>query len=1000
MKHRIITITLWLIGSSFLSLHAQENDFTTGKNLFEEKAYSAAISPLTNYLEVVREVPTTETQRMQAHYMLACISYELQQPDATLQLENVLKAFPESPYNNRLKGVLASAYFFDKEYEQALTWFEQCDFDQLSDEERDDFIYRMAVSYLQQGNLTEAASWFLALSNTSSRYDADSKYYLAYIRYSQQRFDEALEGFLSLQSHPKYEALVPYYMAEIYLQTKQYAKAEEVANGYLEKYKSNEHTAQMYRIKGAVNYHLDQPKAAADALKSYLQLNSEKPRRDALYMLGLSCYNAGLYGEVVEHLNKVTTIDDALAQNAYLNMGLAALKLGDKTQARMFFEQAAASNADVAVKELAAYNHALIIHETAYSAFGESVTVFERFLNDFPQSRFTDKVSSYLVEVYMNTKSYDAALQSIERIAQPSSEILGAKQKILFQLGTQAFTNTLFSEAINYFNRSIELSKYNRQIAADAHYWRGETYYRQGEWEKAKRDFQTYQQQTLQKNIQMYALSEYNLGYILFREKQYANAARRFLAFASAEKEQNKSLLGDAYNRIADCYLNNRQFEEAKQYYNLAEAQGTVGGDYAYYQLALVAGLQKDYSKKVSLLNELSKRYPQSPYHINALYEKGRSYVQQSANDQAIKAFQELVSNYPDSPLSRKAATEIGLLHYQDDNYDKAIQTYKQVVINYPGSEEAKLAMRDLKSLYVETNRVDEYAKLITEMPGNIRFEVNEQDSLTYIAAEKVYMRADNKQAKQSFERYLQSYPQGAFSLNAHYYLALMAKTAKNDAELLEHTAKLLEYPDSPFSEEALVMQAETLSKQKRHEEALATYKQLQVKASTIERKRMGLIGALLSASQLNNSIETIHAATSILAEEKISPEIKNEARYLRSMAYLQEQANEKAFADWQELAKDLRTVYGAEAKYRMSQMLFDDEEYAAAEQQVLQFIDQSTPHAYWLARAFVLLSDVYAAQGKNMEARQYLLSLKQNYQADDDIAGMIEERLATITEE
>jgi tetratricopeptide (TPR) repeat protein len=90
---------------------------------------------------------------MQAHYMLACISYELQQPDATLKLENVLKAFPESPYNNRLKGVLASAYFFDKEYEQALNWFEQCDFDQLSGAERDDFIYRMAVSYLQQGSI-------------------------------------------------------------------------------------------------------------------------------------------------------------------------------------------------------------------------------------------------------------------------------------------------------------------------------------------------------------------------------------------------------------------------------------------------------------------------------------------------------------------------------------------------------------------------------------------------------------------------------------------------------------------------------------------------------------------------------------------------------------------------------------------------------------------------------------------------------------------------------
>ena len=100
-------------------------------------------------------------------------------------------------------------------------------------------------------------------------------------------------------------------------------------------------------------------------------------------------------------------------------MGLAYLQLAEKNKARMAFEQAAASNANLKIKEQAAYNYALCIHETSYSAFGESVTVFEKFLNEFPTSAYAEKVSSYLVEVYMNTRSYDAALKSIERIAHP-----------------------------------------------------------------------------------------------------------------------------------------------------------------------------------------------------------------------------------------------------------------------------------------------------------------------------------------------------------------------------------------------------------------------------------------------------------------------------------------------------------------------------------------------------------------------------------------------------
>ena len=45
-----------------------------------------------------------------------------------------------------------------------------------------------------------------------------------------------------------------------------------------------------------------------------------------------------------------------------------------------------------------------------------------------------------------------------------------------------------------------------------------------------------------------------------------------------------------------------------------------------------------------------------------------------------------------------------------------------------------------------------------------------------------------------------------------------------------------------------------------------------------------------------------------------------------------------------------------------------------------------------------MLLSDVYMKLGRELDAKQYLLSLQQNYQADDDIAGMIQTRLAKMS--
>ncbi|MDE6321433.1 MAG: hypothetical protein K2L93_03965, partial [Muribaculaceae bacterium] len=59
------------------------------------------------------------------------------------------------------------------------------------------------------------------------------------------------------------------------------------------------------------------------------------------------------------------------------------------------------------------------------------------------------------------------------------------------------------------------------------------------------------------------------------------------------------------------------------------------------------------------------------------------------------------------------------------------------------------------------------------------------------------------------------------------------------------------------------------------------------------------------------------------------------------------------------------------------------------------KLVDSNTPHFYWRARGFILLSDISRAEGNAFEADEYLRQLKANYPGgDDDINTLINQRL------
>lgn len=113
----------------------------------------------------------------------------------------------------------------------------------------------------------------------------------------------------------------------------------------------------------------------------------------------------------------------------------------------------------------------------------------------------------------------------------------------------------------------------------------------------------------------------------------------------------------------------------------------------------------------------------------------------------------------------------------------------------------------------------------------------------------------------------------------------------------------------------------------------------------------------------------------------------------------LQTMAANIAMRDSIAKAQDSIAIEEAKAPVLEAMALYEAGQYQQAEQRLNQAIDNGIGKPYWLARAFVLLSDIYAAEDRKTEAVQTLESLKENYQADDDIRSLIEKRLEGLNQ-
>lgn len=955
-----------------------------GFRMFDDLNYTGCI----DQMRAMERLTPSPGQMEEARRLTALSALYLGHDDALRLLQRWIADYPASARREEMLAAVGDWYFHRSDYPAAVEAYGRVDRDALDSYVAADVDYRQAYSRLMLGDTEEAMQGFSRLAR-SDRYRAAGAFYRGYLEYAAGNYAAARTLFKEAAGNAELNDVAQYYLAQIDFVQGDFSGALSLSRQLLKNDAVEQFAPEMNRIAGESLFNLGREEEALPYLRRYAS-TTDRIRPSAFYILGVGEYRLGNYQAAIRRLGHAAASDNAMGQSANLILGQSYLAEGKADGALMAFEKAYRMGFDRNVSESAMYNYAVAKSEGGRVPFGNSVALFENFLREYPQSEYADRVRSYMISGYMTDNDYQSALKLIDAMNRPTPEANAARQRALFALGTREYSSGRLTEALDRFRRAASISGADRSIARQSLLWEGICQYDLERYDAAVRSLEAYLKESRRGDPNT-VIARYNLGYARFSQADYKAALTDFRDVIAARPDNR--MLADAYNRAADCLYYGSDFAGAADAYDKAFALNPEAGDYALYQKAVMSGLQRNHKQKIELISDLCRRYPTSSLIPAAMLEQADAYTAVGDNNAALKAYDNLLRDYPASTYARQGMLRKAIASLSAGRRKEAKDSYRQIISSYPTSEEARMAADDLKRIYADEGKLQEYSEFIASVPDAPQTEASELEALAFRAAESDYVANDRTER---LADYLRTYPGGVHEPQALLLMAKAAEAAGRDAEALEYATRLTDrYPHADVSEDALIIRAEAELAQGRGAASLESYRRLEQSASSPRRLQQARLGVMRTALMLDENATALEAADRLLSSSAENLTGLQEISYDRALALSRLGRNDEAEAAWALLAASPEDEYGARAAVSLaeSQLRSGNAEKARATADAL--INANPPHAYWLARGFIVLSDALRAQGNGFEADEYLRSLKSNYPGTEaEIFDMIDSRL------
>lgn len=402
----------------------------------------------------------------------------------------------------------------------------------------------------------------------------------------------------------------------------------------------------------------------------------------------------------------------------YLNMGIVAHQKGFYSLSNQQIEKYIKQNPDGKYLD-----YAYLLYANNCIKLGKIEESREKLLfliKNFPESKYLKTSYIYIILVEIKLSNTESALKFYNSYVKKwgrNPEIEKQLSGRIIKDGIDAFKKGEYHRSENLFNRVIENFK-ESEFLDIANYYKGLIYYQKDEFLKAKK-------------------------------------------FFLRVKGENIEILPDLYLKIGDCFLNLKDYQNAKKYYSqiIEKWPQTETSNWALMQMAMINKREGKLTEAEQTLKKI--KTTNKKLRCDSLKALSEIYILQEQWKKAEDVILNIFKEFPDEKTPDNYI-KLGFINFNMKNMEQAISYFKKAISLNPSKKLREKVYFGLGYTYYLSKNIKEgfyyWDKIEKEFPAS-----NFLPEIYFIKGKKYFEMGKISESQKYLEKLLRNYKKSPF---------------------------------------------------------------------------------------------------------------------------------------------------------------------------------------------------------------------------------------------